>query len=453
MKVPWGDREWQRVVVYGLGASGLAATRLLRSHGVGVVGVDSRGEEMLELSDLTASSDVELRLGTEPVELPPGIDGVVVSPGVSADRPLLDAARRRQVPVVAEVELGFWFAEGPVIGITGSNGKSTTTALTGELLKAAGFDVEVCGNIGVPLSATVEGPAGRIFVTELSSFQLENIDVFRPRAAALLNLAADHLDRHGDVGTYFAAKRALFKNQTVDDVAVLNADQPAVESIQVEARRRLFSRRRRVEDGCYLEGDRIVEVAPTVASRPLFHRHDLPLSGLHNLENAMAAALLSQTMGAQPECFPAALASFSGLPHRLQRVGEYLGISWYDDSKATNFAATERSLEGFADGSVHLILGGRNKGGDPAEIGVMAGRKARRVYLVGEAAAEIESALGDRVSCEMCGTIAAAVEAAVGSAVRGEVVLLSPGCASFDQFENFAERGNHFQDLVRALDG
>jgi len=453
MKVPWGDREWQRAVVYGLGASGLAASRLLLSQGVEILGVDSRTEENLELGDMTVAAGVELILGAEPAELPPGIDGVVVSPGVPADRPLLDAARRRDVPVVAEVELGFLFAEGPVIGITGSNGKSTTTALTGELLKAAGFDVEVCGNIGVPLSARVEGPAGRIFVTELSSFQLETIDTFRPQAAALLNLAADHLDRHRNVEVYFGAKRALFKNQEAEDIAVLNADQDDVVAVEVTARRRLFSRQQSVEDGCYLDGDRVVEIDPARGSRPLFHRDEIPLAGLHNLENAMAAALLSRAMGADPESFPAALAHFRGLPHRLQKVAERQGISWYDDSKATNFAATQKSLEGFADGSVHLILGGRNKGGDPMDIAEIVSRKARCLYLVGEAAGEIWSALGNMVRCEMSGTIAAAIDAAGGSAAGGEIVLLSPGCASFDQYDSFGERGDHFQHLVRAFDG
>lgn len=453
MKVPWGDREWQRAVVYGLGASGLAASRLLRSQGVEVLGVDSRTEEMLELGDMAVAAGVELILGADPVALPPGIDGVVVSPGVPVDRPLLDAARRQDVPVVAEVELGFWFAEGPVIGITGSNGKSTTTALTGELLAAAGFDVEVCGNIGVPLSARVEGPVGRIFVTELSSFQLESIDTFRPQAAALLNLAADHLDRHQSVETYIGAKRALFKNQGAEDVAVLNADQDAVVATQVAARRRLFSRQKSVEDGCCLDGDWVVEIDPAAGRRRLFHRDEMALAGLHNLENAMAAALLSRAMGAEPESFPATLAQFQGLPHRLQKVAERRGIEWYDDSKATNFAATQKSLEGFADGSVHLILGGRNKGGDPGEIADIVRRKARCLYLVGEAADEIRSALGNRVQCEMSGTITAAVEAAAGVASGGEFVLLSPGCASFDQYDNFGARGDHFQHLVRALDG
>lgn len=453
MKVPWGDRTWRRALVYGLGASGMAASRLLRAHGVAVVGVDRRGRGDLELAELATDDGVELLLGEDPAALPPGIDGVVVSPGVPNERPLLARARAAGLPVVAEVELGFLFVQGPVIGITGSNGKSTTTALTGELLAAAGFKVEVCGNIGVPLSARVEGAPGRIFVTELSSFQLESIDTLRPRAATLLNLSTDHLDRHADESAYLRAKLALFKNQQADDVAVFNADDARLSSIAVRSRRRLFSRRNQVDDGCFLDGEVVVEVDPDSGRHHLFARHELALPGLHNLENAMAAALLSRALGAEPAGFGAVLGSFSGLPHRLQRVLEARGVTWYDDSKATNFAATLRSLEGFADGSVLLIAGGRNKGGDPSVLREMARVKARRIFLIGEAADEIEQALGDVVPCEPAGAMEAAVDRAASAARAGEVVLLSPACASFDQYDNFAQRGDHFQTLARSRHG
>lgn len=453
MKVPWREQEWQRVAVYGLGASGLAATRLLRSRGVEVVGVDMREGHELDLGDLEKDPGFDALLGGDPQELLERIDGVVISPGVSPRRPLIVAAREAGLPVVAEVELAYLFADGPLIGITGSNGKSTTTLMTGELLKAAGFAVEICGNIGVPLSARVDGEAGRIFVTELSSFQLEAVDTFRPQAAAMLNLSADHLDRHRDHESYFAAKRNLFDNQQSTDVAVLNADDEQVAAVAVPARRRFFSRRRQVDDGCYLDGEIVVEVDPETGRHPLFSRGDVPVPGPHNLENAMAAALLSRAAGADPEVFPSALAKFQGLPHRLQRVADQRGVVWYDDSKATNFAATLRSLEGFADGSVHLIVGGRNKGGDPAVLTDVVRRKVCRLYLVGEAAVEIGAALAGVVGAEMAGTLETAVEAAARRAGQGEVVLLSPSCASFDQYQSFAERGDHFQILVRGLDG
>ena len=453
MNVPWTQAEWKRVVVYGLGASGLAATRLLRSRGVEVLGIDMRTAEPLDLSDLENDSGVELILGVEPQELPRGIDGVVLSPGVPPDKPLVVAARDAGLPVVAEVELAYQLLDGDVIGITGSNGKSTTTLMTGELLKAAGMAVEICGNIGVPLSSKVDGVPERTFVTELSSFQLDSVDTFHPRAAALLNLSTDHLDWHGDAGRYFAAKKNLFRNQGPSDVAVLNADDEAVSNVAVEARRRFFSSRTAVEDGCYLDGDIVMGVDPLSGRQPLFKRSDVSLPGAHNLENAMAAALLSLAVGADPAVIPDTLARFRGLPHRLQLVLERQGVAWYDDSKATNFAATARSLEGFDNGSVHLILGGRNKGGDPAELATVVERKVRRIYLVGEAAAQFESALGDLVEVVMAGTLQSAVDSAQQAAKRGETVLLSPSCASFDQYQDFAERGHHFQDLVRNLHG
>ncbi len=445
--------EWRRALVYGLGASGVAASRLLRAQGVEVIGVDRRELRSLELGVLGSDSRVDLRLGAEPVELPSDIDGIVVSPGVPMDRPLLVSARRLGVPVIAEVELGFIFADGPIIGITGSNGKSTTTAMTGALLEGAGIAAEICGNIGVPLSAVVGRPDRPVYVTELSSFQLEAIDTFHPKAAVLLNVSDDHLDRHRDSDTYLAAKLALFSNLEPEDVAVLNADDSRVADLTVRGRRRFFSRFRSVDDGCFLEGDQVIEVDPNGGRKTLFRCQDVSLAGAHNLENAMAAALLSRAAGADPSSFASTLARFQGLPHRLQSVRESSGVKWYDDSKATNFAATLKSLEGFADGSVHLILGGRNKGGDPAVLTEMIGRKVRRLYLVGEAAEEMAAVFCDSVSTEMAHDLTRAVSLAASHADSGEVVLLSPACASFDQYQNFSERGVHFQDLARAVNG
>ena len=454
MKVPWqGSGEWRRVLVYGLGISGRAATRLLRSRGVEVVGVDRRDRDELALEELEQDRGIELCLGSDPEELPSDLDGVVVSPGVPLERPLLRKARAAGMAIVAEVELGFLFANGPVIGITGSNGKSTTTALTGEMLRAAGYRVEVCGNIGRPLSACVEGEEGRVFVTELSSFQLEAIDTFRPRAAALLNLSADHLDRHTDLDLYAAAKRAIFRNQKDDDVAVLNADDPRVAAMEVGVRRRLFSRLGPVEDGCYLEGESVMEAIPGLPAAEMFRRGDLALAGPHNLENAMAAALLGRAVGVASGEMRPALSGFAGLPHRLERVHERAGVVWYDDSKGTNVAATAKSLEGFAEGSVHLILGGRSKASDAGALAPVVRRKVRRLYLIGEAAEQIDEALGEVVPTEICGNLGRAVNSAAARARAGDSVVLSPACASFDQYRSFIERGLHFQSLVRALDG
>ncbi len=456
MKVPWSDREWRRAAVYGLGISGRAAVELLCARGVSVLGLDDRPRRELESLDLERHPGVELRLGGDAADvsdLARDLDGVVVSPGVPPDRPLLAAARARTLPIIAEVELAFHCLDGEVVGITGSNGKSTTTALAGAMLEAAGRRVEVCGNIGAALSSRVTGEPGRVFVVELSSYQLESVDTFHPRSAALLNLSHDHLDRHGDLASYRAAKAAIFRRQDEGDLAVLNAADPLVAATEVAARRRFFSSEGEIGDGCYLAGDLVVEVSPESEPSPLFEPSDVPLPGPHNLENAMAAALLARAHGATSSDVVAGMKGFRGLRHRLERVAELGGVTWYDDSKGTNLAATERSLEGFDDGTVLIILGGRSKGGDLSRLRALLARKAWRTYLIGEAAAELARGLTPEIAFESVGTLARAVARAAEDARAGDVVLLSPACSSFDQFDNFAQRGRTFQRLVRALPG
>lgn len=439
--------SWHRVLVYGLGLSGRAAARLLLERGAAVLAVDDKAVEVN--GDLAGR--VEMLPGGGSQTLPAGIDAVVVSPGVPLDRPILEDARRRGVPVIAEVELAFPLLNGPVVAITGSNGKSTTTAMTGEMVRAAGLPVEVCGNIGEPLADKVDGPPGRVFVVELSSFQIEGIDTFKPKAAALLNLSEDHLDRYGTMEAYGAAKKRLFRDMDPDGVAVLNADDPEASEVQTRARHRFFSRLGPVKDGCWADPEgRVVEMPE---GTELFHAEDVPLAGVQNLENAMAAALLARAVGVEPEAIRTALHGFRGLPHRLQKVGERGGVFFYDDSKGTNPGATMKAIEGFADGTVHLILGGRNKDADLAALTPMVRRKARRAYLIGESAADFEQALSGAVPCEMSGTMEKAVQSAAAQARPGEAVVLSPACASFDQFRNFVHRGQVFQELVRSVLG
>ncbi len=443
----------ERVFVLGLGLSGVAATRLLRRRGIEVIASDRRAEGALALGELAQDPGVELRLSDRSGELPEGLDALVLSPGVGLDHPLVRQASSRGIPVAAEVELAYSYLEGPVVGITGSNGKSTTTAMTGALLAGAGFAVEVCGNIGRPLAAVVDGPPERVFVVELSSFQLETIVHFRPRAAALLNISPDHLDRHGDLAGYLGAKQRIFLNQLPDDVAVLNSDEPEVASSRTAARKRFFSSTSAGPSGpgCRLAGDQVIEVGESGNAELLFERGDLTLPGLHNLENAMAAALLARAVGAPAAAIAPALARFRGLPHRVERVAEAAGVVFVDDSKGTNVAATARSLEGFADGSVHVILGGRNKGADFRFLRDVVARKARCVYLIGESAAELERALAGVVACERAETLATAVSSAFAEARSGETVLLSPACASFDQFRDYIDRGRQFAALARSL--
>jgi UDP-N-acetylmuramoylalanine--D-glutamate ligase len=449
MNGPWRNDPLERVLVYGLGLSGRAAARFLLARGAGVVGVDEKPADQLDLGDIAGR--IEL---AAPSALPENLDLVVVSPGVPMDRPLLTEARRRGVPVIAEVELAFPFLNGLVVAITGSNGKSTTTAMTGDMVRAGGLQAEVCGNIGEPLVDKVEGTPGRVFVVELSSFQIEGIVTFKPKAAALLNLSEDHLDRYGSLQAYADAKRRLFRDQDGEDIAVLNADDPETLRLETRAHRRLFSRNGRVVDGCYADADgRVIEVSPGSHDRELYQASDVPLAGVQNLENAMAAALLARAVGVEPAAIRAALRAFQGLPHRLQKVGERQGVTFYDDSKGTNPGATMKAIEGFADGTVHLILGGRNKDADLATLTPMVRRKARRAYLIGEAAEDFAASLDGAVPIERSESLDRAVRSAAEQARPGEAVVLSPACASFDQFRNFNHRGDVFQDLVRGLGG
>ncbi len=458
MNGPWNDQPWRRVAVYGLGISGRAAVQLLRRQNVGVVAYDDRTADDIDLDGLAEDAGIELRLGAASADLESvdldSLDGVVTSPGVPPERPLFVAARRRGLPIIAEVELAFALLDGEVIGITGSNGKSTTTALAGAMLEAAGRRVEVCGNIGEALSSRVgSGAADQVFVVELSSFQLEAVDHFRPDSAALLNISPDHLDRHFDLESYLGVKAAIFARQQASDLAVLNADDPRVAALEVVAHRRFFSSQSVVEDGCYISGDQVFETASASGPQELFRRSDVPLPGPHNLENAMAAALLARAHGAEPAHIVTGMRAFRGLPHRLEQVMVRRGVTWYDDSKGTNIAATARSLEGFDDGSVHIILGGRFKGGDLGQLRSLLARKARCAYLIGEAAPHFAAALASEVSIETVETLQSAVERAASEAQPGETVLLSPACSSFDQFDNFAQRGRVFQRLVKALHG
>ncbi|HEV7507243.1 MAG TPA: UDP-N-acetylmuramoyl-L-alanine--D-glutamate ligase [Thermoanaerobaculia bacterium] len=443
MNGPWGNHRYRRVLVYGLGLSGRAAARLLLAHGATVLAVDDKA---VDAEDLTGRIEVLLD-----GKLPAEIDLVVVSPGVPLDKPILEEARRRDIPVIAEVELSFPFLDGHVVAITGSNGKSTTTAMAVAMVRAAGLPVEMCGNIGEPLAGKVEGPAGRVFVVELSSFQIEGIVTLKPKAAALLNLAEDHLDRYGSMAAYADAKRRLFRTMDEDGIAVFNADDPETLRTPTRARRRAFSRLSKVADGCFAREDgTVIEVAPGAPDVDLFHAADVPLAGVQNLENAMAAALLARAMGVSPAAIVTALRGFTGLPHRLEKVGERDGVTFYDDSKGTNPGATMKAIEGFDDGTVHLILGGRNKDADLATLTPMIARKACRAYLIGEAAEEFAAALEGAVPFERSETLDRAVRSAAGQARRGEAVVLSPACASFDQFRNFNHRGDVFQELARA---
>jgi UDP-N-acetylmuramoylalanine--D-glutamate ligase len=399
-------------LVLGLARSGQAAALALARRGERVVGVDRSPD--VDTGRLEAAG-VEVRLGSEEASLLEGMDVLIKSPGVPTEAPLVVAARASGVPVWSEVELGARLLPNPILGVTGTNGKTTTSELLGAML-----DAPVAGNVGRALTELDgEVTAEEWIVCELSSFQLEDIEQFRPRIAVLLNLEPDHLDRHGSFEAYRDAKLRIFANQRGDDVAVVPLDFPGVG----EARRVEFS-----------------------GSDPLPVEPRMP--GAHNRENAAAATAAARAAGVAEEQIAEALRIFPGVPHRLEEVAEIDGVRYVNDSKATNAAAARRAVAAF-DEPLHVILGGLGKNESYEELARDLRAKDARAYLIGAAADELAAALD--IPFERSGDLAAAVRAATAAAQPGEIVLLSPACASYDQFEDFEQRGNEFRRLVEAL--
>jgi UDP-N-acetylmuramoylalanine--D-glutamate ligase len=448
--------EIRVAAVFGLARSGRAAVNALLERGVEVVATDAKGAA--ELGDLPARDGLAYVLGGHPESLLDRVDLAVVSPGIPLILPIFDAARARGVPVVSEIELASRLLPGVVVGVTGTNGKSTTTALAAALLKDAGHDAVACGNFGTPWisyarAGALASGAPRTWVVELSSFQLEGIRRFAPDIAVHLNLTPDHLDRYRSLDDYGAAKARIFENQREAQVAVLNADDPLVARIRPRARRFAFSRSRAPKLGAWLVDGLFISDVTGKGPRVIARRADLALPGTHNVENALAALAATLPLGVTPESAVETLRSFRGLPHRTALVRARGGVSYYNDSKGTNVDATLKSLEGFPDGRVLVILGGKDKGDDFSRLAPLVRKKARRVLLIGAASGKIATGLAGLQGVEIvhAGTIDRAVESAAQAAVPGDVVLLSPACASFDQFRNFEHRGEAFEKLVNAL--
>ena len=430
--------DGMRVVVVGMARSGTAAVRLLKEKGAIVRAVDEKpmGEVLgvkVEPQNEAAIRDADL---------------VVISPGVPADLDLLNGVRVRGVPVIGELELAAPFLQGCNIGVTGTNGKTTTTALSGHILRESGIACQVGGNIGTPPASMIETSlAGQWNVLELSSFQLETIQTFHAGIAACLNITQNHLDRHHTFEGYTNAKARLFETQSPGDVAVLNAD----DSVTVTLARRTpakiawFSGTHQVS-GAWLDKENIV-----LDGKPLLNVAQLRLRGRHNYENVMAAALIAREAGAQPAQIAQAAATFAPVEHRLELVREINGVSYYNDSKATSVDATLKAIDAFP-GGLWIILGGKDKDSDYAVLREPLRAKARAALLIGAAASKIAAHLGnDTAPVLQCGTLAAALQQAYRSAEPGDAVLLAPACASFDQFENFEQRGRVFKELVNAL--
>lgn len=436
------DRSAPALVV-GLGRSGVAAARLAVDDGARVRVTDVRTADQLIEAVGALPTSVETVLGGHPVSCLDGVSRVIVSPGVPADAPLLAAARAAGLEVLSEVEFAWRHRpDAPLVAVTGSNGKSTVTTLTGEMLRAGGFATAVGGNLGTAASELVLDGGWECWVLELSSFQTELFVGLRPRVGVFLNLSQDHLERHADLAAYAAAKRRLFACQRSDDAAVLNADDAASAATPTAARRRLFSVVRDA-DG-WLDGATLV-----LEGEALMPADEVGLVGRHNLANALAAVLAADEMGVDRASLAATLRTFRGLDHRHREVWEHDGVRWIDDSKATNVGATLAGLGGYPDGSVHLILGGQAKGQDFAILRDEVARAARRVYVIGVDGPVIAAAMEGVAPIERCGDLAEAVRRARRLAVAGEWVLLAPACASFDQFSGYAERGDRFAELAR----
>jgi len=449
--------EGRRVTVVGLGRSGQAATRLLIQGGARVTVTDRRSIAELE-GPLTTFKEgaVRFQVGGHPESAFQDADLIVMSPGISVESvDAVQAAQAKGVPVIGEMELGFGFAKAPIVAITGTNGKSTTTALTGEILKAAGLQVFVGGNLGRPLcEAVLERTEWDWIVVEVSSFQLETIRTFRPRVAALLNVTPNHLDRYRGLEDYLAAKMRIFENQTADDLAVVNADDPLVlkRTGSIRSRRVFISRSPRTERGVYLNAGRVIAVdVPASPDRfEILRQKEIPLQGSHNIENILAASAVGLVCGCAADQIRKVVRKFKGLEHRLEPVRRRKGVLYVNDSKATTVAALAKALEAFSEPIV-LIAGGRDKGGEFTLLRGLLRDRVKVAVLIGEARPTLRAAWGDLLPLIEVNSLEEAVERAAGEAVSGEVVLLSPACSSFDMFRDFEDRGRCYKEAVNRL--
>ncbi|MGB8012452.1 MAG: UDP-N-acetylmuramoyl-L-alanine--D-glutamate ligase [Terriglobales bacterium] len=447
------DLNNKRVLVVGLGKSGVASALFLKSRGARVTVSDAKPES--ELRDeilLLLEHGITVETGGHGERTFRGQVLIVVSPGVPVDAPQLVQARSLGEPVIGEIELAAQFLAGPIVAITGANGKTTTTSLAGEIIAAGKFSTLVGGNIGTPAISFVDQATATTWtVLEVSSFQLETIVDFRPRIAVILNITPDHLDRHKTFENYVNAKARVFENQRADDFTVLNADDRTTAVLSARTRGQLFwfSRRKEVDKGAFVRGAHIYfrdergecEIMPLA---------ELPLKGAHNLENVLAGVCIGMLVGCEPEQIRRAVSSFKAVEHRLEFVTRIAGVDYYNDSKATNVDATIKALESFP-ANIHLILGGKDKGSDYTVLNELLRQRVKRVYTIGAAAAKIESQIQGAAEIDHAETLENAVRRAGESAVAGDVVVLAPACASFDQFESYEHRGRVFKEIVHSL--
>ncbi len=442
----------KRVLVVGLGKSGVASALFLKAQGAQVTVSDTKsGDELRNEIPVLLDHGITVETGGHGDRTFRGQDLIVVSPGIPVDAPPLVQARALGEAVIGEIELAAQFLPGPIVAITGSNGKTTTTTLTGEIMTAAGFPALVGGNIGTPaISLAERAQPETVIVLEISSFQLETIRTFRPKVAVILNVTPDHLDRHRTFEAYVDAKARIFENQQASDFAVLNADDPTCVAMASRTRAQVFwfSRQKEVQQGAWVRDGTIV-FRTAGEQREIMQVSEIPLKGAHNLENVLAAVCAGALMGCDPDKIRQAVRDFKAVEHRLEFVATIRGVDYYNDSKATNVDATIKALESFP-ANIHLILGGKDKGSDYTVLNDLLHQRVKRVYTIGAAAAKIESQIKN-VEVVHAETLENAIRKASAAARTGDVILLAPACASFDQFKNYEHRGQTFKEIVRGL--
>jgi UDP-N-acetylmuramoylalanine--D-glutamate ligase len=450
------DLKNKRVLVVGLGKSGLSAAMFLRAQGARVTVSDARSAVALA-KEIPALLDAGIMVesGGHGLLTFRRQDLIVVSPGVPMDTPEVKQVVAFGLPVIGELELASRYLQGRVVAITGSNGKTTTTTLVGKIFSDAGVPTLVGGNIGLPvIDLVAESSAETVSVLEVSSFQLETIEQFHPHIAVVLNITPDHLDRHGSFESYAAAKARITERQTVEDYLVLNAEDKATQMVALKTKAQIFwfSGRRPIKQGAFVHGESILFVPREGAkAEPVMPVSEIPLKGSHNVENVLAAVCVARLAKIPAESIRASVAGFKAVEHRLELVKVVNGVEYYNDSKATNVDATMKAVASFP-GGIHLILGGKDKDSDYALMSGMLTERVKIVYTIGSAAEKIERQLHGVVKIVPAETLQVAVAKAAKAASVGDVVLLSPACSSFDQFENYEQRGRVFRQLVNDLD-
>lgn len=441
----------KHILVVGLARTGISVARFLASRGAVVTVTDMRSAEQLaEQMAALAGQPIAWELGRHDDATFTGSDLIVVSPGVPMDLPQLVLATKAGRQIVSEVELASRFITAPLVAITGTNGKTTTTTLAGEIFRGCGFETYVGGNIGDPLIELVEsGQAVERVVAEISSFQLEWIDSFRPKVAALLNISEDHLDRYASYQEYINAKLRIFENQTVEDFAVINRDDELVWKHAPDLKARLFpfSRRLELSEGIFYRDNVITFRHQGKEER--FPTTDFRLTGVHNLENIMAALACTLLLGCSAEAALETVRNFESLHHRMEFVRKFKGVSYYEDSKATNVGSVEKALESFQ--NITLIAGGKDKGGSYAPLVALVQERVRHLILIGEAADRMQIELGSLTDTHRAATLEEAVWLAAQITASGGTVLMSPACSSFDMFRDYEERAQRFIAAVKAL--